>query len=99
MPIIKMDYEMMQQMRKEVQAGVEDLEDTMAEVLKIADVLEQGALVGSGGDAFVDAIRSTLTRKINELRDKLIEVDGDLASAVESMQAADDDAATVQGMN
>lgn len=96
--IIKMDYELMAEMKDEFQRGAEDLDDTLQQMLKIADMLEEGGLIGQGGDAFADALRSVLQSKIVTLRDKFEELGRDIQAAVNSMQDAEGDVSGFVGL-
>lgn len=71
------------------QQGVEQLEKTFQEMQGVASTLEEGALLGRGGEAFTDAIRSQLCPAIGRLNDKFKELAGDVHQAIEYMQEAD----------
>ncbi len=87
--IIKMDYPLMQQMSRTFQQGGEQLQDTMQEMQNIANMLEEGALLGQGGTAFTEALRNTLCPAIARLTDKFQELDNDIRVAMQRMQEAD----------
>ncbi len=87
--IIKMDYPLMQQMSQTFQQGGEQLQDTMQEMQNVANMLEEGALLGQGGTAFTEAIRNTLCPAIARLTEKFQELDSDIQIAVARMQQAD----------
>jgi WXG100 family type VII secretion target len=87
--IIKMDYDLMQQMNQTFLRGVEQLQDTMQEMQSVANALEEGALQGRGGDAFTDAIRGQLCPAISRLTEKFQELSGDINVAMQAMQQAD----------
>ncbi|MGB1248985.1 MAG: WXG100 family type VII secretion target [Candidatus Promineifilaceae bacterium] len=88
--IIKMDYGMMEDMSRTFQKGVEGLQDTSQQMQSIANMLENGALVGRGGMAFTDAIRSKLCPAIGRLIEKFEELSKDVADAMGDMKEADD---------
>jgi len=94
---IRLDYDLAEEMSKTFNAGAEQLQDTMQEMQTIANMLEEGALLGRGGQVFVDAIRSKLCPSIAKLTDKFNELDGDVKSAVQSMQEADQKSASMMG--
>jgi WXG100 family type VII secretion target len=98
MPEIKMDYDMMAEMKSVLQKGAEDLDDTIHQVAKVAEMLEGGGLIGQGGDAFSDGLRGPLTQKITKMRDKFEELQRDIQNAVESMQQADSDTSGIMGL-
>ncbi len=98
MPIIKMDPELMMEMKASFQKGAEDLDDTLYQMQEVATLLEEGGLIGQGGDAYVEGLRSVLARKIVELRDKFEEMGRDIQHAVESMEDADTAAGNEMGL-
>jgi uncharacterized protein YukE len=61
----------------------------MQEMQNIATMIEGGALLGRGGDAFKDAIRSKLCPSIGRLTDKFQELSRDVDAAVKYMREAD----------
>lgn len=89
---IRVVYPDMEEMSRTFQRGAEQLRSTMQEMQSIASVLEDGALLGRGGEAFVDAIRGRLCPAINRLADKFHELDRDVQAAVRYAQQADREA-------
>lgn len=86
---IRVVYEDMEAMSKAFAQGGETLEDVLQEMQSIANALEDGALLGDGGEAFTDAIRSRLAPAISRLIDKFRELDGDVQAAVAYARQAD----------
>lgn len=86
---IKLNYDLADEMIRTFQQGGEQLQDTMQEMQSIANTMEEGALLGRGGTAFTDAIRSKLAPAISRLTEKFEELAGDVQAAVEFMQEAD----------
>ena len=86
---IRVVYPDMEEMSRAFKQGVERLEDTLQEMQSIANTLEGGALLGRGGDAYVDAIRSKLCPAISRLADKFKELDTDVQAAVRYAREAD----------
>jgi WXG100 family type VII secretion target len=86
---IRMDYELMDNMRQAFLQGVEQLQDTMQEMQSIANTLEDGALLGQGGDAFTDAIRGQLCPAISRLTERLDSLAIRVEQAKTEMQEAD----------
>jgi WXG100 family type VII secretion target len=86
---IKLVYATAEDMIRIFEQGVEQLENTMQEMQSIANTLEDGALLGRGGEAFTDAIRSKLCPAISRLNDKFQELAGDVQKAIDYMQQAD----------
>ena len=87
---IRMDYGLMQEMSTTFSKGREQLQDTMTEMQSIASDLEDGALLGKGGEAFATAIRNDLARALNNLTEKFDELAEDVNKAMEDMQNADE---------
>jgi WXG100 family type VII secretion target len=86
---IKLNYDLAEEMARTFQQGAQELQHTMQEMQNIAQTLEEGALLGRGGQAFVDAIRSKLCPSIGRLSDKFNELEGDVHAAVAAMRQAD----------
>ncbi len=86
---IKMDYGLMEDVNRTFLQGVEQLQDTMQAMQNIANELEGGALLGSGGVAFTEAIRGKLCPAISRLTDKYHELAEDINKAMEDMRSAD----------
>ena len=61
----------------------------MQEMQAIATALEDGALLGLGGEAFVEGIRSKLAPAINRLASKFTELDHDVRAAMRYAMQAD----------
>ena len=87
--IIKMNYGLMEEMHQAFNRGVEQLEDTLREMQSIANELEDGALLGRGGAAFTDALRSKLSPSITRLSDKFQELALDIQNAMGDIREAD----------
>lgn len=87
--IIKMEYELMEEMGQTFLQAVEQLQDTMQEMQSIANILEGGALLGQGGAAFTDALRGKLSPAISRLIEKCEELSGDVQGAMQDMKEAD----------
>jgi WXG100 family type VII secretion target len=90
---IKLDYDKAGNMARTFQQGGEQLQDTMQEMQKIANTLEEGALLGGGGQAFVDSIRGKLSPSLSRLIDKFKELETDVNKAVALMRQADEESA------
>lgn len=87
---IKLNYELAEAMAKEFQAGATQLEETLKEMTTIAGSLEDGALLGRGGTAFVESIRGKLLPSLNRLTEKFRELEGDVNTAIAAMRRADE---------
>jgi len=86
---IRLVYELAEDMAKTFAKGGEQLEQTAQEMQNIAGTLEGGALLGRGGTAFVEALRSQLTPSLQRLGEKFQELDGDVKVAIQAMQTQD----------
>jgi WXG100 family type VII secretion target len=86
---IRMDYGLMEDMSKTFQMSVEQLQDTLSAMQNIANELEDGALLGRGGDAFTEALRNKLSPAISRLTEKFQELAEDVNKAMEDMRSAD----------
>jgi WXG100 family type VII secretion target len=81
-PDVRMNYDSMEAMAKEFDNAVKQIEDTMNDMKKVASTMQDGALLGTGGDAFVDAIQSHLLPSLQTLSEKFGEMGGDIRAAV-----------------
>lgn len=86
---IKLDFPKAEEMQKTFKAAGTQLEATMKEMQAIANTLKEGALLGSGGNAYVEAITSKLTPSLKKLRAKYDELDKDVKKASDIMKAQD----------
>jgi WXG100 family type VII secretion target len=86
---IKLDYGLAEDMAKTFKDGAEQLQDVMQEMTQLSTMLEEGALLGRGGNAFVEAIRSKLNPSIAKLTAKFNQLQDDVQKAIKDMQEAD----------
>jgi len=89
---IKMDYPLMDEMKNTFKDGAEQLVTTMDDLKTIAEKLEGGALLGTAGDAFSDAVKNTLISQVRLLHSKFGELQQDIDFAVNQMHQAEDKA-------
>jgi uncharacterized protein YukE len=88
--VIKMDYPAMEEMANAFKQGTQTLEDCMNEMEAAAASMEGGALLGRGGDGWVNAIRDRLIRvRLAKLRDKFNELNGDVIGALVDLRDGD----------
>jgi WXG100 family type VII secretion target len=87
----------MEEMAKTFQKGSEQLKETMSQMQGIAGTLQDGALLGQGGSAFVDAINGKLVPSINKLEQKFQELQKDILNAMKDMQQADQTSKSIMG--
>ena len=89
--IIKMNYQVMEEAAATYKQAAATSEEMIAEVKVISSILEGGGLLGRAGDAFVEGLNNNLCAALTRLCDKYNEVNGDLLSAMETMQSTDSD--------
>jgi hypothetical protein len=77
-----MNYDSMEKMEKTFHQAHQQIETSIREMEKIAKVFEDGALLGTAGDSFRDAIRSKLVKRMKVIGDKMKELEGDIHGAV-----------------
>ncbi len=94
MPDVQMDYDMMEDMARLFREGSQQLGDTIRTMQAIAGKLEDGALLGKGGDALASALRERLSRRLGRLQDKLDELSGDVNGALVDLRDGDTEAAS-----
>ena len=94
MPDVQMDYDLMEDMARLFREGSQHMQDLQQSMQNIAGRLEGGALLGRGGDAFAQAIRSNLIMRIRALQEKLEELDGDVNGALVDLRDGDTEAAS-----
>lgn len=81
-PDVRMNYDSMEKMEKTFHQAHQQIEQSMREMEKIAKTFEDGALLGTAGDAFRDAIRSKLIKRMKVIGEKMKELEGDVHGAV-----------------
>jgi len=94
MPDVQMDFDMMEDMSRLFKQGAQQLEDTIRTMQNIAGRLEDGALLGRGGDALASGIRDKLNTSIAALQDKLEEMSMDVTGALVDLRDGDTEAAS-----
>jgi uncharacterized protein YukE len=90
---IKLDYGKAAKMASAFKAGKEELEATKQAMVKIASDLEGGAMLGTGGEAYVHAIREIFVKNLDKFISKIDEEVADVNNAIKDMQEADSSAA------
>lgn len=89
---IRVNYAALEDMSKHCQKVAVELQQTATAANKIAAQMQNGALVGKPGDAFVQAL-AQLSARTMKLSGKFVEVSNDIKQAMADMQAADSAAA------
>jgi uncharacterized protein YukE len=82
MPDVKMNYSSMENMEKAFHQANQQVTDAISEMEKVAKTLEDGALLGAAGDAFKDAIRSKLIKRMKSIADNMHTLEGDINGAL-----------------
>jgi uncharacterized protein YukE len=82
MPDVKMNYSSMENMQKAFHQANQQVTTAISEMEKVAKSLEDGALLGSAGDAFKDAIRSKLIKRMKTIADNMHTLEGDINGAL-----------------
>lgn len=86
---IRVVYELMDDMSTTFNQSLEQLQDTNQEMLNIANTMADGALLGDGGDQFVESITGALVPAIAKIADKMGELRDDVQAAKQYAQEAD----------
>lgn len=82
MPDERMNYSSMEKMAQEFHQAHQQIEQSMSAMKKLVGMMEGGALVGMGGDAFREAINGKLLPRMNILKGKMQELEGDIKGAI-----------------
>ncbi|GEM_PF-2651961 len=88
---IKMNFEAMERMIAACKDAEDQVEQTMKEIARLAEDLNGGGLLGTGGLAYYDALQDVLSPKMGKLKAKFVELQGDLKNAVAEIQKAEAD--------
>jgi len=81
---VRMNYDTMEKMAKAFDAAARQMEETQKAADGLGKEMEGGALQGEGGTAFKAAIDGPLTKSLNKLRDKMLELSKDINGAVKA---------------
>ena len=94
MPDVQMDFDLMEDMARLFRDGAQRVDDLIRHMENIAGRLEDGALLGKGGDAMADALRQRLNPRLSALQDKLSELGMDVYGALVDLRDGDSEAAS-----
>lgn len=94
MPDVQMNYETMEEMAKIFDNGSKQLQETGQAMEQLAQAMENGALLGEGGDKFAEALRNRLAKRIFKLMQKFAELNKDVIGAVRDLRDGDKEAAS-----
>jgi WXG100 family type VII secretion target len=88
----RMNYESMKAMSDSFKKAATQLEESIKVMENIANMMEQGALQGTGGDAFRSAIKEKLNPKMNvfvqDMNDMSSNIDGAVQKIKEGVSTA-----------
>jgi uncharacterized protein YukE len=85
---VKMNYGSMEKMKTAFKQAGSQLDQTMGEMKKLAKMMQDGALQGDGGSAFVDAISRRLMKRMKALHEKMVQMQGDIQDAVDTKKGS-----------
>lgn len=80
-PDVRMDFPKVQKMATEFKNAASQIEKSMSDMKKVAQILEDGGLQGEAGSAFQAAIRSNLLPAMAKLQAKMTELHKDIKAA------------------
>ena len=91
---VQMDFDLMEDMARLFRDSGQHMEDLIRAMQDVARRLEEGALLGRGGDAMAEAVRDKLNTSIARLQDKLEELGYDVYGALVDLRDGDSEAAS-----
>jgi uncharacterized protein YukE len=91
---VQMDYDLMEEMAQIFREGAHQMDDLVRTMQGVAQSLEDGALLGRGGELLASAIRDRLNGRIARLQDKLEELSQDVYGALIDLRDGDKTAAS-----
>jgi uncharacterized protein YukE len=91
---VQMDYDLVEEMARIFNESAEELDEMNGIMQQIADMMEGGALVGEGGAAFQDALRTQMRSALDKLSDKMRELALDCYGAISSLRDGDTESAS-----
>lgn len=84
-----MNHSSMDAMSKAFGEAEKTLEATISEMGNIAKAMDDGALVGLGGQAFTDALNNKLKKRLDALKAKMNELNKDVKKAQQANREAE----------
>jgi uncharacterized protein YukE len=82
----RMNYESMKAMSDSFKKAATQLQETIKVMDNIANLMEQGALQGSGGDLFRSAIKEKLEHKLKDIESSMNDMSSNIDGAVEKIR-------------
>jgi len=89
MPDVRFVYEDLAQLSQLLQQGAQQLEETARAAQQVAQILEQGGLLGQAGDIFASNLQSRLVPRTMRLSHKFTELSKDVSGAMSDMSSED----------
>jgi uncharacterized protein YukE len=86
---IRVNYPALLEMAKHCEMVANRLNETASMAQKIAQNMNNGALVGEPGEIFSSALQGPFLSRVQKLSAKFTEVSSDIKQAVSDMQTAD----------
>jgi uncharacterized protein YukE len=86
---IRVNYPALLEMAKHCDMVANRLNETASLAQKVAQQMNNGALVGEPGEIFASALQGPFLNRTKKLSAKFTEVSNDIKKAVEDMQTAD----------
>lgn len=86
---IKLNYPAMTEMANQCKAAAQRLQETAKLGQTAAQEMQNGALVGTPGEVFANALTSAFVPQVKKLADKLNEVSKDIMDAIQDMKSSD----------
>lgn len=91
--VIRANYPAMEAMAKSCRDAADKLQDTINTLNNIASKLDGGAMQGSFGERYSNALRNQGVKSLQKLATKFNEESSDILGAKQDMQNADNQAA------
>lgn len=82
----RMNYDSMAAMSKSFQQAAQQLEDVKQAMAQIANMMEQGALQGTGGKMFESAIKEKLSPKLDDISNSMNDMSKNIDGAVSKIR-------------
>ena len=84
----RMDYQAMEKMAKEFSAAQGQLQEVLSGMKNASKMMEGGALLGTGGDAFREVIDSRLAKKLTKLIEEMKKSEAEIKKSVDENRKA-----------
>jgi len=85
----KMVYSVVEEMRSALNIAAEDLSEISEAMKRVAQMIGNGALLGMGGDEFVDSLNGKFAPAIERLADRLRDESNYVQGEIDDMREAE----------